>query len=375
MKLRYLIISALGLVLSRTACAQNWLYDYGGRFRAIPAYTHLTASAAPKKERWTMPESVELYNGLTYEIGQKASISLHFSLKTDSGTHTDDLNHGKWGEEAFVHADTPYGEIYLGQMPNTAVELGINSPDLSSWQTTPKDIADFISNPNWRQRNRTKYYNTPNATLINTDGSSLKLSYLTPEFYNTTLGISYTPENNANDGLTSKFSPYYKNEAYTVAAYNRQNFSLFDIEIYAAYARYQQSHNEKAGGISFYRKGWTLFGSYRKTNTSKSDFKLAEQNISYNRPAGYDGFRDAQAWNAGISYEWAVFTGILSYFESRADKNGAKNKILNLHSSIRSHKNLGFYSGIAWVDFQTGNTNMNKSKQGLAFYAGAELNF
>lgn len=357
------------------ASAKIWTYEYGGFLRTAPGISRLAHGDRDHDREYHFPDSANLQNSLTYQYNDDTTLSMHLILKAEAGTSSDNLNQGKWGEEAYLKLDSLYGEFFIGQMPNVATELGINRANLPNWQAAPEDIANYIHNPNWKQRNRTKYYSTLNSTLINTDGSSLKFSYLTPEFYNTTLGVSYVPHNRSADGLTSKFSPYYKDAAWVASAYHHQEFSAFDAEAYLSYADYEHSHCEYAGGLALYRKGWTVFGSYRQSHAGRSDYALAQQKISYNRQAGYDGFRDSKAWNIGLSYEFAIINTTVSYFDSRAENSRARSRIINWHNSIKPYKNLGFYLGSAWVDFETGNYNIDHGKRGLAFYAGAEISF
>lgn len=375
MKFLNLQIVAATFLFIWPAGAQPWEFDYGGFIRTTPSFAHFSETGEDARENYRVPDAAKLDNALTYRLNKDNTLSLHFSLKADAGTHIDNLNQGKWGEEAYLLLDSPSGQYYFGQMPNAAQDLGVNRPNLSTWQATPEDIADFINNPNWRQRHHTKFYNTLNSTLINTDGSSLKFSYISPEFYNTNFGLSYIPKNNANDGLTSKFAPYFKEEAVVVALYNHFEFDFFDSEAYISYADYKKSHHEYAAGLSLYRKGWTLFGAYRQTELSDSDYEIAVRRMSTNRPAGFDGYRHAKAWNTGISYEFAMFNSTLSYFETRAKDSKARSRIINWHNSVKPYKNLGFYLGSAWVDFDTNQNNINSGKRGFAFYAGAEITF
>jgi hypothetical protein len=260
-------------------------------------------------------------------------------------------------------------------MPNTAVQLGVNRPNFDSWTVRPEEMTDFIANPNWTRRHRTKYYNTLPSTLIDTDGSSFKLSYLTPEWHGTSLGVSYIPQNNANDGLNSKFSDYHNKSGSVVTLYHRSDWRFLEAEFYAAFADYNDSHLEYAGGASLYRKGWTLFASYRQTETQSSDTPITKQTLSKNREAYFDGYRNGFAYNGGLGYEFAFLNTSLTWFESKSSDTRARNRILNWHNSVRPYKHFGVYFGAAWVDFRADRVKADSSKRGTVGYAGIELTF
>lgn len=357
------------------ANAGEWNYEYEGFLRGLAGYAQLAHSSRFGEKEFHFPLHGEAKNKIYYETDSEISLGLAAIIKAETGTGLENLNQGRWGEEAYAFVNSDYGDFYVGQMPNVAIKLGVNAPAFSVWQFAPEDITDYVSNPNWRQRDSIKYYNTLDSTLINTDGSSFKISYLTPEFYNTTLGISYIPENNAKDGLTSKFAPYYNERAFVFSLYNHHEFDFADTEFYLSFADYHQSHSEYAGGVSIYRKGWTLFGSYRQTEVLGSDYNLSRENISKNKSAWFDGFRNSKVWSAGIGYEWWIINSSLSYFESRAEENSARNRIISLQNALKLNKNITFYNNVSVVDFQAGHDNINPDRRGLVVVLGAELNF
>ncbi len=368
-------VLAFVLLFSFDAAAQKFEYESEGALRGLAGYAYPAEKYRSGQNRFHAPVYGNLKNALTYHFDEDTSFELSAGLKAKTGSNLDNYNQGRWGEEIYGRFSSVYGDFYFGQMPNAAVMLGVTRPNLPVWQPAPTELVDFIGNPNWQQHNRRKYYNTLTSTAVDTDGSSLKFIYMTPEFFGTTLAVTYTPENNANDGLTSKFSPYYKESAYSVMLYNQHSFAFADTEIYISFADFEKSHQEYAGGFSFYRKGWTAFASYRQTETTGHDFPIAAQNISANMPAYFDGFRNGYAWNVGLTYEWALITSTISYFESKADDTQAANRLVNWHTSIKPYKHLGFYFGMGYADFKAGNNQNESGNRGGFGYVGAEISF
>ncbi len=363
------------LLASFNAAAEKFEYEYGGTLRGLAGYNFLAQTYQSGQNRFHAPLYGDVKNAFSYHFNEDMFLKISAGLKAKTGSNLDNFNQGRWGEEVYGQFSSAYGDFYIGQMPNAATMLGVTRPNLPIWQPAPAELVDFINNPNWQQHNRRKYYNTLTSTAVDTDGSSFKFSYLTPEFAGTTLAVTYTPENNTNDSLTSKFSPYYKESAYSITLYNQHSFDFGDTEIYFTFADFEKSHQEYAGGISFYRKGWTAFASYRQTEITGHDFPIATQNVSANMPAYFDGFRNGYAWNAGLAYEWALVTSTISYFESQSDDTQAANRIINWHTSIKPYKHLGFYFGMGYADFRAGKMQNESGNRGGFGYAGAEISF
>lgn len=364
----FLFLTAFLMPLA--AKAESIQYEYGGSLRAIAGYAETNGNFQSGQNHFHAPVIGNLNGSVIYNFNAETSFKLATELKAETGSNADNLNFGKYGEEVYGKLQTKYGDFYIGQMQNPAALLSVTRPNVSVWQITPAETADFMENPNWKQHNRTKYYSTLTSTAINTDGSSFKLAYFTPEFAGTTLGFGFTPENNANDGLTSKFSPYHNQSAYHLVLYNSHSFDFADTEFYLAYADFNHSHKEYAGGFSLYRRGFTVFASYRQTESY--DYAVNSTYLSANTPAYYDAFRNGFAFNAGTSYEFALFTSVLSYFEAKAKNLPARTRILTLHNSIKPYKHLGFYIGGGYAEFKSADYRENR---GPLVYTGLEFNF
>lgn len=357
-------------LLPMAANASNVKYEYGGALRTAAGYADPSGNFLSGQNRFHAPMNGNLNGAAIYNFNDNTSFKLGLELKAKTGSNSDNLNFGHYGEEVYGKLQTAYGDFYVGQMQNPAALLGVVQPNLAIWQISPTEVADFMENPNWQQHNRRKYYSTLTSAQINTDGSSFKFAYFTPEFAGTTLALGFTPENNANDGLTSKFSPYYNRSAYHIALYNSHEFGFADTEFYLAYADFNHSHREYAGGISVYRRGLTLFAAYRQTESY--DHAITDTSLSANLPAYYDAFRNGFAVSGGASYEFALLTSALSYFEAKADNLPARTRLITLHNSIKPYKHLGFYLGGGYAEFTDAEHHENR---GPLVYGGLEISF
>lgn len=365
--LTYFLLCCIGINMAE---AYDLEFETNAKLRALYSHSKLDEKTQ-KNNHFPMFSKIE--SVIRYNQSDSLSYNLYADLQAKLSDTIENLNQGYWGEQLYASVFSKYGDFYFGQMQNVGAMLSVTNSGLSVWQSTPIEISDFIHNPNWQQKNKTKYYATLTSTVPNTDGSSLKFSYLTPEYKGTTLGFGFTPKVNSGDSLVSKFAQYDNNSAYSVALYKFFEFDNMQADFYFSFADYEHSHTEYASGLSFYYKGWSVFASYLKTQTKGSDKPITTVTKSENKKAYFDDFRDSTAYNLGLSYEFAYLTSSLSYFDSYSKNTQAHNRIINLHNSLKFDKNYALYLGCAYADFV--GSNAQKSNKGYAIYTGIEFEF
>lgn len=353
------------------ANASGFEANWDMNLRALSGYDFSNHTSSDVQKKYAFPAHSDVAGHILYDFDEKTSLGLYAKLLGQSGVYLDNLNQGNWGEEIYAVFSSKFGDFELGQMPNAATTLAVHQPNFSTFQPLPVDLANFIRSPNWQQHKHLKFYNVLTSTIPDADGSALKLSYYTPEILGLTLALSLTPETNANDGLISKFSPYHNESALTLVAYRTYDFEGFQTDSFLSFAHYERSHQDFAGGLSLYRKGWTLFGSYRETHPHHYNISSSlTPNVLY-----VDGWRHARAWNAGVGYEFAFWNTSVSYFESESLENSAKNSLWNWHNAFRFDQNYAFYTGLFYADYKANREESQNSLHGLGGYLGLEISF
>jgi hypothetical protein len=164
----------------------------------------------------------------------------------------------------------------------------------------------------------------------------------------------------AQNGLVAKNSPYKDNSAYVFGVNGFWKVWGYEVETSLGYAVFDEIDKELSAGVNVYRKGWTIGGSYKKTN---KDNKYA-----VDQSALYDGYRNGTAYNLGLSYEIGPFTTGVSYFSSKSDDFNNSDKIISFSNSFQYNKNTSFSLTVAHqksID--------NKTTKGNAFILGLEL--
>ena len=257
-------------------------------------------------------------------------------------------------------------------MNNAAYVQGVSAPNFGALNINNGSITDFINNPNWKRRKKITSFKTINSTYINTDGDSAKFSYFSPEFYNTTFAISYVPYAYSRSGLINKHASYHNKGGVILSAYNHLELDFAEIRSSLGYAEFIDNDKEYSAGLSFYRKGFTFGGSYRRTNRNGKNH-AAKKN--YELPEFFDAYRDSKAYNIGFGYEIGPFKAALTYFNAKAKKADFEDRIIQLSGEYQIKKHLKLYSAVAHAEFSGTKNELSQNNQGYAFIFGAGIDF
>lgn len=368
---KYYIAAILGFVCS-PAHAGEFVYDYSGTANGFYGYTQYADKYRHSYGRNNTPISAEISTSAGYDFGNDRAVTLGFDAQVAHGKEIQDYNHGDWGENIYLSLASEYGELSVGQIYNAAYQMAVGAPTVGYFRVNNTPLTDFIYNPNWKRRGKITSYRTLNSTYLNTDADALKASYVTPEFYGTKLALSYTPDSYSRAGLINKNSRYDNRSSYAAGVYNNLDLGFAEAETSLGYAYNHKNNQEVSAGLSLYRKGWTLGGSYRKSFTSSKDYDLNIRD-SENMQYYFDGYRRGQAFNVGLSYEIGPFKTGVSYFASYADKTNNRDSVVSFVNRYAFNKYLAIYLATAYAEYK-GDKHLDESDRGYAFIGGLELN-
>ena len=354
-------LAILLTLLSNVAFADSIEKEYSLSIGSYYGYADYSKPKPSPYKKNNINSTINAYGKISYDYAPKYTASLIGYLMIDSAKEVENYNQGYWGEEVFALFETPLGELSIGQDYNVAYNFAVGAPNIGAYKVNNSDIINFINTPNWYKKGKTTSYKTLNSTYINTDGASFKFNYITPDFNGIKLGATYIPETYSQSGLVSKYSSYKDNKAYILGAYGSWYISGFDLETSLGYADYDENNKEYSLGFSLYRKGWTLGASYRKTDTNSKDAPVNKYNL-------YDGYRNAKAYNIGLSYEIGPFTTGVSYFNSKSDISDNKDEIYSFSNSFEYNKYTTISMTIAHLTSKD-----TKTTKGNAFILGLEF--
>lgn len=353
------LITALACFLPLSH-AHSFETDYALSFGGFYGYTDYNRPKHNLYKNNNLNSTLNAYGRISHSFNNNYEASLIGYFMIDSAKELENYNQGKWGEEVFAQITSPYGELTIGQDYNVAYNFSIGAPTVGSYHNS--EITNFINNPNWYAKNGKSSYKTLNSTYINTDGSSLKLNYVTPSFLGLKFGASYIPKVHSRSSLVSNSALYDNQKAYVLGGLGEWFLSGYEISASIGYADFDKNTKEYSTGFSIYRKGWTFGASYRQTNASKGDYTIDKTTL-------FDTYREGQAYNIGLKYEIGPFSTGVSYFDSKADNFDYSNKITSFSNAYKLNKNTTISLSIS----QLKATTENSKTKGYAGIIGLEI--
>lgn len=355
-------------LISTSAFAGEWTFEAMGKAKALLGYAKPDSRYSYHQSRYHLPMRFNLNLLAQYSFNADYQLGAYLDLAYGVDQELKDYNHGSWGEQAYLILDAPFGRMIGGQSYNAAYQLGVGAPSAGVLGVNQSDIVNFVANPNWQRSRRGTAYRTLNSTDINTDGTAPKITYISPEFNGTMIGLTFVPESYSRDGLINRHASYKDKAGYIAALYHNRELGNASLSASVAAAHFDDIDNEFSAGLSLYYKGWTFGGAVRRTLVNH---KQAKMNML--APDGFDAFRDGWAANAGIGYEIGPLKTALTYFYARADGKDYEDRILQLSGGWQLNKNFELQAAVARGEFD-GETPA-ESNRGYAFVAGVSFSF
>ena len=358
--MKKILLATIGTItLATVAQAEEWEYAVEGHAQALYGYTDV------KKHNHSAGQG-NIDSSITYNMDADTNLSAHLDLTGGIDQEIQDNNQGRWGEEVYGVVDSLYGQIILGQTTNVASLFHNGAPSAGAVSSN-NDIADFLHNPDWKRNKKQTYFATLNSTDINTDGVAPKISYITPELYGTAVGFSYMPNSYNRKGLINKHAGYAHKDGFVGAVYNDYDWGAVSTQTAFGYAQYHGNDKEFSYSLRLSRGNWSLGGGYRKTYTD-GDNKISN---GENMPDLFDGYREGQAWNIGLGFEFGPFKSALTYFEAEAKNKDNEAKTVSLSNEYQINKHFDIYAAAAYGMYDTSLDKVD----GYAFITGIGVNF
>ena len=371
-----ILLFILGFVLAlpfSDALADDISFDIGGSWNSYYGYTFPEHHYRHRGKRQFFINTFEVNLGTEKKFNEDWSLGLYADLYAGVNKRQRNYSNGLWGHELYGILDNPYGRVMLGETQNVAAQFHIGAPKAGKFGLNDSSVVDFMANPNWIKEKHQTAYRTLNSTAINTDGTVAKFSYITPEFHDLTFGFSYIPNTYSRTGLIQRDAKYAKKDGYIGAAYYTADLGFAELETSLGYAVFNKNDHDLSLGASLYHAGWTIGGSWRKTYVDGKDYSVTKISLNPKLPELYDNYREGQAWDAGIGYEFGPIKTALSYFESKAENTSNKDRIWLWSNEFRYDKHLAFYMAAAKVDFE--GTDRQQSNKGWAAMTGFSVDF
>lgn len=366
-------LGIVAFLFSFSAVAQEMAFQASGEWDSFYGYAFPDKAYKHRDKRQFFVNTFAVNLGAEKTFTEDYFLGFYADLYAGIDKRQRNYSNGLWGHEIYGIFDNPYGRIMFGETYNVAAQFHISAPKAGKFSTNDSDIVNFIANPNWVKEKHSTAFRTLNSTSINTDGTAAKISYITPEYNNLTLGFSYVPDTYSRTGLVNRDARYADNDGYIAAAYYTADLGFAEMETSLGYAIFNQDDRDFSAGLSFYHAGWTVGGSWRKTYVDGGDYAVTKISNNPKLPDFFDSYRESHAWDAGIGYEFGPFKTAFSYFESKAEHTKNRDKIWLWSNEFQYNKYLKLYLAAAKAEFE-GQTKADSNK-GYSAITGFSVNF
>lgn len=312
-----------------------------------------------------------------YKFENQTRLGVHADYTLVFRQHDKDYNDGDWRFYPYALAENPkYGKFTVGHTYNAAFQLHQGAQEITWIGIQDSNLPYWLTSANWVNGLKTVKFATPKSTNIMDDGRSFKFSYFTPMIGNTKFGFSYAPDNASRRGMVSRYTSYQKKEdGYTVAMQNKWNPGLGDLYTSVAYGLFNRTDNEWAFGVRWVVDKFNVSTSYKNAYIDGDKNPISTTARSPHLPAYFDNYREGEAWDFSLGYDFGRFKTNFAYLHSEAKNTRNRDDIF-----IQANRySLNEYFELFWVNAYSNSKgvdrNSDNNNKGYAVITGIALKY
>lgn len=312
-----------------------------------------------------------------YKFENQTRLGVHADYTLVFRQHDKDYNDGDWRFYPYALAENPkYGKFTVGHTYNAAFQLHQGAQEITWIGIQDSNLPYWLTSANWVNGLKTVKFATPKSTNIMDDGRSFKFSYFTPMIGNTKFGFSYAPDNASRRGMVSRYTSYQKKEdGYTAAMQNKWNPGLGDLYTSVAYGLFNRTDNEWAFGVRWVVDKFNVSTSYKNAYIDSDKNPISTTARSPHLPAYFDNYREGEAWDLSVGYDFGRFKTNFAYLHSEAKNTRNRDDIF-----IQANRySLNEYFELFWVNAYSNSKgvdrNSDNNNKGYAVITGIALKY
>lgn len=312
-----------------------------------------------------------------YKFENQTRLGVHADYTLVFRQHDKDYNDGDWRFYPYALAENPkYGKFTVGHTYNAAFQLHQGAQEITWIGIQDSNLPYWLTSANWVNGLKTVKFATPKSTNIMDDGRSFKFSYFTPMIGNTKFGFSYAPDNASRRGMVSRYTSYQKKEdGYTAAMQNKWNPGLGDLYTSVAYGLFNRTDNEWAFGVRWVVDKFNVSTSYKNAYIDGDKNPISTTARSPHLPAYFDNYREGEAWDFSVGYDFGRFKTNFAYLHSEAKNTRNRDDIF-----IQANRySLNEYFELFWVNAYSNSKgvdrNSDNNSKGYAVITGIALKY
>ena len=312
-----------------------------------------------------------------YKFENQTRLGVHADYTLVFRQHDKDYNDGDWRFYPYALAENPkYGKFTVGHTYNAAFQLHQGAQEITWIGIQDSNQPYWLTSANWVNGLKTVKFATPKSTNIMDDGRSFKFSYFTPMIGNTKFGFSYAPDNASRRGMVSRYTSYQKKEdGYPAAMQNKWNPGLGDLYTSVAYGLFNRTDNEWAFGVRWVVDKFNVSTSYKNAYIDGDKNPISTTARSPHLPAYFDNYREGEAWDLSVGYDFGRFKTNFAYLHSEAKNTRNRDDIF-----IQANRySLNEYFELFWVNAYSNSKgvdrNSDNNNKGYAVITGIALKY
>ena len=312
-----------------------------------------------------------------YKFENQTRLGVHADYTLVFRQHDKDYNDGDWRFYPYALAENPkYGKFTVGHTYNAAFQLHQGAQEITWIGIQDSNLPYWLTSANWVNGLKTVKFATPKSTNIMDDGRSFKFSYFTPMIGNTKFGFSYAPDNASRRGMVSRYTSYQKKEdGYTAAMQNKWNPGLGDLYTSVAYGLFNRTDNEWAFGVRWVVDKFNVSTSYKNAYIDGDKNPISTTARSPHLPAYFDNYREGEAWDFSVGYDFGRFKTNFAYLHSEAKNTRNRDDIF-----IQANRySLNEYFELFWVNAYSHSKGVDRhsdnNNKGYAVITGIALKY
>ena len=312
-----------------------------------------------------------------YKFENQTRLGVHADYTLVFRQHDKDYNDGDWRFYPYALAENPkYGKFTVGHTYIAAFQLHQGAQEITWIGIQDSNLPYWLTSANWVNGLKTVKFATPKSTNIMDDGRSFKFSYFTPMIGNTKFGFSYAPDNASRRGMVSRYTSYQKKEdGYTAAMQNKWNPGLGDLYTSVAYGLFNRTDNEWAFGVRWVVDKFNVSTSYKNAYIDGDKNPISTTARSPHLPAYFDNYREGEAWDFSVGYDFGRFKTNFAYLHSEAKNTRNRDDIF-----IQANRySLNEYFELFWVNAYSNSKgvdrNSDNNNKGYAVITGIALKY